>query len=100
MTDEGKGRSLGRKQARDHSHIEESLEADQERHPQSQIVPKEVRRPVAGPEAAQDQKDEKPDDQSHADQTQLFPDYGKDEVGVNLRKIKKLLVSVAQADAQ
>ena len=100
MTDEGKGGTFGRKQARNHSHIEESLEADQERHPQSQIVPKEVRRPVTGPEPAQDQKDEKPDDRSHPDQTQFFPDYRKDEVGMNLRKIKKLLVSVAQTDAQ
>jgi len=76
------------------------LETDQERQPQGQKVPKEVRRPAASPEASEDQKNEKPDDQSHADQTQLFPDDRKDEVCVNLRKIEKLLVSVPQPGAQ
>lgn len=72
------------------------MDGDQERHPQGQISPEEVWRPVASPEAPNNQENEKSDDHSDADQAQFFPDHGKDEVRVHLRKVKKLLPAIPQ----
>ena len=100
VADQRQRDALGRQQAKDDTDVHERLEHDHHRDAECQERAEPVGRAQRGAHATPGDHAEAQHHHRGADESGLFGDHRKDEVGVRLRQVEEFLHTVHQAFAE